>query len=146
MRLKVRSSVEVAHLELRWRGGRGRAIGDDGDERGGHGHLRKSARAATLMPRTSSVMSAAPPHASRCQSSYGLIANWKITTGRFAIGRFMSVDMNWLLSAVKRSGAVSPAMRATASRIPVTMPARAARYETPVITFQLGAPRAAAAS
>ena len=29
---------------------------------------------------------------------------------------------NWLLSAVKRSGAVSPAMRARPSRIPVTMP------------------------
>ena len=54
-------------------------------------------------------------------------ANWKITTGRLAIGAFMSVLQNWLLSAVNSSGAVSPLMRATASRMPVTMPARAAR-------------------
>jgi hypothetical protein len=56
-----------------------------------------------------------------------ILANWKITTGRFAMGRFMSGDQNWLLSAVKSSGAVSPAIRATASSTPVTMPARAAR-------------------
>ena len=55
------------------------------------------------------------------------MANWKITTGRFAIGLFMSDDQNWLLSAVKSSGAVSPLMRATASRMPVRMPVRAAR-------------------
>ena len=43
------------------------------------------------------------------------------------MGAFMSVLQNWLLSAVKSSGAVSPRMRATASSTPVTMPARAAR-------------------
>ena len=43
------------------------------------------------------------------------------------IGPFMFVLQNWLLSAVKRSGAVSPAMRATASMTPVTIPWIAAR-------------------
>ena len=40
---------------------------------------------------------------------------------------FMFQDMNWLLRAVNSKGAVSPEIRATASRIPVTMPERAAR-------------------
>ena len=55
------------------------------------------------------------------------MANWKMTTGRFAIGLFMSDDQNWLFNAVKSSGAVSPDTRAMASRMPVRMPARAAR-------------------
>ena len=55
------------------------------------------------------------------------MANWNMTTGRFAIGAFMLSDQNWLLSAVNSSGAVSPLMRAIASRIPVRMPVRAAR-------------------
>ena len=45
----------------------------------------------------------------------GLIANWKITTGRLAIGALRSVLQNWLFSAVNSSGAVSPEMRASAS-------------------------------
>ena len=49
------------------------------------------------------------PRRACCQSSYGLIANWKMITGRFAIGAFSSVLQNWLLSAVNSSGAVSPA-------------------------------------
>src|SRR5213592_3091837 len=65
---------------------------------------------------------------------------------RFAMGWFMSSDQNWLLSAVNSSGAVSPPMRATASRIPVMIPAFAARTVTRVITFHCGAPSAAAAS
>ena len=58
----------------------------------------------------------------------------------------MSVDQNWLLSAVKRSGAVSPLMRASASNTPVTTPERAARSVTSVATRQRGAPSANAAS
>ena len=42
------------------------------------------------------------------------MANWKITTGRFAIGRSRSTDQNWLFSAVNSSGAVSPLTRAMA--------------------------------
>ena len=51
------------------------------------------------------------------------MANLKIVTGRLAIGWLRSVVQNWLDSAVNSSGAVSPAMRATASRTPVTTPA-----------------------
>src|SRR6476646_8725209 len=69
-----------------------------------------------------------------------------MTTGRLAIGAFMLGDQNWLLSAVNRSGAVSPLMRATASRIPVRMPVLAARYVIDVIIFHIGHPRATAAS
>ena len=42
-----------------------------------------------------------------------------MTTGRLAIGALRSRLQNWLLSAVKSSGAVSPLMRATASSTPV---------------------------
>ena len=38
---------------------------------------------------TLAVINSAPTQASCFQSSYGLIANWKITTGRFAIGAFI---------------------------------------------------------
>ncbi len=46
-------------------------------------------RASTAM-----VMITAPDQASRCQSSYGLIAIWKIATGRLAIGSFGLVLQN----------------------------------------------------
>ena len=42
----------------------------------------------------------------------------------------MSLVQNWFDSAVKRSGAVSPAMRATATSTPVTIPAAAVRSTT----------------
>ena len=42
------------------------------------------------------------------------------------MGFVMSVEKNWLFSAVNSSGAVSPLTRATASSTPVTMPAFAA--------------------
>jgi hypothetical protein len=50
-----------------------------------------------------------------------------MTVGRLAIGALRLVLQNWLLSAVKSSGAVSPLMRAIASSTPVIMPALAAR-------------------
>ena len=59
------------------------------------------------------VMSSAPAQASFCQFGYGLSANWKITTGRFAMGALRFVLQNWLFSAVNSSGAVSPLIRAT---------------------------------
>ena len=83
-----------------------------------------------------------PAQASCCQFSYGLIANLKMVTGRLAIGCARSEVQNWLFSAVNSSGAVSPAMRATASRTPVTTPARAARSVMLMITFHFGAPSA----
>src|SRR5690606_2821493 len=89
--------------------------------------LRKRLRARMLMPSTSRVIRTAPAQARRFQSSKGLAAYWKMTTGRLARGAFMFMDMNWLLSAVNSSGAVSPEMRATASNTPVIMPERAAR-------------------
>ena len=69
-----------------------------------------------------------------------------MTTGRLAIGAFMSPLQNWLLSAVNSSGAVSPEMRATASRMPVMTPPRTACSVTIRITFHIGAPSATAAS
>src|SRR4029079_8259128 len=86
-----------------------------------------SIRATMLSASTLNVMTRAPDQASFCQSAYGLNANWKITTGRFDIGAFRLVLQNWLLSAVNSKGAVSPLMRAIASRTPVSMPACAAR-------------------
>ncbi len=52
----------------------------------------------------------------------------------------------WLLSAVKSSGAVSPAARATASRHAVTMPPSAVRRTTRTLVFQAGTPSASDAS
>jgi hypothetical protein len=42
-----------------------------------------------------------------------------MTTGRLGIGLVQFMLQNWLFSAVNRSGAVSPLMRAIASRTPV---------------------------
>ena len=83
-----------------------------------------------------------PAQASFCQFSYGLIANLKIVTGRLAIGWLRSLVQNWFDSAVKRSGAVSPAMRASASRMPVRTPARAAFSVTVMMTRHFGVPSA----
>src|SRR5579863_3251107 len=66
--------------------------------------------------------------------------------GILAIGRNKLVEKNWLFRAVKRSGAVSPVMRAKPINMPVRMPARAAFQVTLVITTQAGAPNATAAS
>ena len=52
------------------------------------------------------------------------------TSGRAAIGWSRLNDRYWLPSAVKSSGAVSPATRATASRLPVTMPGSVVRTTT----------------
>ena len=92
------------------------------------------------------MINSAAAQARDFQSSNGLIANWKITTGRFAMGAFMSGVQNWLLSAVNKSGAVSPDIRATARRIPVMTPPRTAFSVTRRITFHIGAPSATAAS
>ena len=40
------------------------------------------------------VMINAPAQARSCQFGYGLRANWKMTTGRLAIGAFKSVLQN----------------------------------------------------
>src|SRR5689334_4998153 len=74
------------------------------------------------------------------------MANWKMTTGKLDIGALALVLQNWLLSAVKSSGAVSPEIRATANKTPVTMPARAARQVTERMMALCDAPSAAAAS
>ena len=56
------------------------------------------------------------------------------------------MNQKLLFSAVNRSGAVSPAMRAMARRMPVTMPALAARQLICIVTCAGGAPSAAPAS
>src|SRR6185437_9444363 len=133
--------VELAHFDL-GRGLRDRLHGLDLALRHAHRDrapcpsLETTVRARMLSTRIAAVMRSAPVHASRCQLSYGLRANWKITTGRLAMGALRLVLQNWLLRAVKRSGAVSPLMRATASRRPVTMPLRAAGYAMAMIVRQ----------
>ena len=73
------------------------------------------------------MMSSAPAHARCCQSSYGLIANWKMTAGRLGNGRLISVLQNWLLRAVNSRGAVSPLILAIPSNTPVMIPGKALR-------------------
>src|SRR5829696_4972029 len=55
---------------------------------------RASVRATIDSTSTESVISSAPTHAKRFQSSYGLIANWKITDSRLAIGALRSLLQN----------------------------------------------------
>jgi hypothetical protein len=74
------------------------------------------------------------------------MANWNTTTGTLAVGAFRLWAQYWLFSAVKSSGAVSPLMRASPSKIPVRMPGAAARYSTCTVTFQRGMPSDRAAS
>ena len=103
-------------------------------------------RASMFKPSTVMVMMNTPAQASFCQFSYGLMANLKIVTGKLAMGLDKSEVQNWLLNDVNNNGAVSPAIRAIASKIPVTTPARAALRVTPMMTFHLGEPSAYAAS
>jgi hypothetical protein len=58
--------------------------------------------------------------------------------GSAAIGWFSRKLRYWLPRAVKRSGAVSPAMRATARRLPVTMPGKVERTTTARLVRQRG--------
>src|SRR3954453_23167145 len=88
----------------------------------------------------------APAHAWRCQSSYGEIAYVKTCTVSDAIGCVRLVDQKRLLNAVKRSGAVSPATRASATRMPVRMPGSAAGTMTLKTARPRVAPRASAPS
>src|SRR6266576_6358443 len=67
-------------------------------------------------------------------------------TGKEAVGWFQPGLQKLLPRAVKRSGAVSPATRAKASRMAVRMPRYAAGTMTVAIVFHLLAPRAMAAS
>ena len=66
--------------------------------------------------------------------------------GRLAIGWLRSERPALLPREVNSSGAVSPAMRATPSRMPVMMPEMAARQQTSTIIFHFGAPRPITAS
>ena len=70
------------------------------------------------------------------------MANLKIVTGKLAMGWLRLDVQNWLLKAVNSKGAVSPAIRATANRTPVTTPDRAARKVMLKMTFHFGAPSA----
>src|SRR5260364_54290 len=103
-------------------------------------------RASVFKPRMKSVISSTPAHASFCHCAYGLIANWKIVTGSVAIGWRRSALKKWLDNTVNNSGAVSPEMRATDSKHPVTMPLAAALSAIAPIIFHFGAPSANAAS
>src|SRR3546814_17239676 len=57
-------------------------------------------RDSKLSTSTKSVSTNAPAHARACQSSNGLIAYWKITTGTLAIGLRTLLLQNWLPKAV----------------------------------------------
>src|SRR2546428_431178 len=65
-------------------------------------------------------------------------------TGSDAVGWSQPGLQKRLLSAVKRSGAVSPATRASERRSPVVMPREAAGMTTRTIVTQRGAPSASA--
>src|SRR5205085_1138991 len=64
----------------------------------------------------------------------------------YILQRSSAADQKRFPSAVKSSGAVSPATRATESRRPVVIPPRAALSTILKVTFQRGSPRASPAS
>src|SRR6478609_3571697 len=66
--------------------------------------------------------------------------------GSEAVGSFKPLLQNGLLNAVNKSGAVSPATRATASITPVAMPGAAVRSITRTVARHLGTPSPSAAS
>jgi hypothetical protein len=70
----------------------------------------------------------------------------KTVSGSAAIGWSRLRLMYWLPSAVKSRGAVSPAIRATARRLPVMMPGSVLRTTMPRLVRQRGYPSASAAS
>ena len=70
------------------------------------------------------------------------MANLKIVTGNEAMGPDKLEFQNWLFKAVNSKGAVSPDIRATANKIPVTTPELAALSVMPTMTFHLGVPNA----
>ena len=70
----------------------------------------------------------------------------KIMTGSDAVGCNHPSLQYRLLKAVKRSGAVSPATRASESRMPATMPRTPAGITTRTIVTHSGAPSASEAS
>ena len=84
-------------------------------------------RATIFSPNTAKVTISAPVHANMKQLASGVLMKLLIVVGRLAIGFNRLALQKLLEKAVKRSGAVSPAMRATPRRIPVKMPVRAAR-------------------
>src|ERR1700722_10473489 len=94
-------------------------------------------RAPRLATSTNPNSTKPAAHAWRCQSSYGAIAYVYIITGSDAVGCPNPGLQNRLPNAVKRRGAVSPATRASASNMPVSMPALAAGSTTVTIVFHL---------
>src|SRR3954469_12148095 len=108
--------------------------------------LRWIRRATRVRTSTITTSVRAAPQARWTSRSWAWPTSLKICSG--------SEFMRWLRSpftpstnaAVKSSGAVSPAARATASREPVTMPGSAVGRTMRNTTFQRGAPSASAAS
>ena len=64
-----------------------------------------------------------------------------MSTAREAVGSMSEDIQNWLKSAVKTSGAVSPAARATASITPVMMAGMASGRTIRLIVWKRVAPR-----
>src|ERR1043165_4441234 len=126
--------IEVVHADFR---GHGRFILSS----------RRTASLATIDSARMIITSRnAPAHACRCWSSYGEIPYVNTCTVSEAIGWVMLVDQYVLLSAVNSSGAVSPATRARATRMPVRMPGSAAGRMTEKTARLRVAPRASAPS
>src|SRR3989442_4040662 len=88
--------------------------------------LRVARRASNEQTRTIVTSTSAPAHACRGRSSYGEMAYVYTCTVSDEIGSVSCVLKNRLLNAVKSSGAGSPAIRASASTTPLTIPGNAA--------------------
>src|SRR3954454_692868 len=108
--------------------------------------LRAMRRAIRVSTRTSRTSVSAAPQARATSRSWAWPTSVKICTGsEFILSPRLSV-LPFTTAAVNSSGAVSPAARATASRMPVMRPDTAVGSTTLNTTRQRGAPSASAAS
>src|SRR3954449_12130458 len=108
--------------------------------------LREMRRASRLMSRTSTMMVSAEAHARSTMRAWGFWMSLKIWTGSEFIRSPRFAVLPNATAAVNRSGAVSPAARATASSEPVIRPGSAVGTTMRNTTRQRCAPRASAAS
>src|SRR6059036_2596890 len=103
--------------------------------------------AMMLITSTKAIRIRAAPQACACLTGSGLSEYRKIVTGMFGTACDGSVcTRSGKIEVVKRSGAVSPAARATASSAPVIMPLRAVGTTTESVVLQRLAPSASPAS
>jgi hypothetical protein len=101
----------------------------------------------TFIPEIISMRTNDAPHAlGQSTVLYGDCEKLKMANGKAAVGSVKPLNQNLLPRIVSSSGAVSPEILATDSRIPVAMPFFALLRTMVIVVFHRGTPKAKAAS